>query len=132
MKLSTKSRYAVMALYDMLCCKEKKPVSAADISKRQGISIDYLDQILSQLRKSGIVESVRGPGGGYKLAKEAKLIRIGDIIRATDGPIVLVDCVDDKSACQKSDCCSTRVLWHKFSKEIEKMLDKVTLEELVK
>jgi len=130
MKLSTKSRYAVTALFDLFFHQKKGPISAIDISRRQGISIDYLEQLLHVLRKKGLIKSVRGPGGGYLLSKNAKQIKIGDIIRATEGPVSLVDCLDNANVCKKTGCCSTRSLWKKFSKEIEKVLDKVTLDSL--
>ncbi|MBU0686333.1 MAG: Rrf2 family transcriptional regulator [Candidatus Margulisbacteria bacterium] len=131
MKLSTKARYAVTAMFDLAHnSKDGSPVSISQISARQGITIDYLEQILNKLRRAELVESVRGPAGGYLLAKKPQKIKIGDIVRATEGPIALVDCITDKSLCGKSGCCSTRGLWNKLSRKVSDLLDSTTLKDI--
>ena len=130
MKLSTRGRYAVSAMFDLAAHGNGKPVSAAIISKRQKISVTYLEQLLAKLRKAKLIKTVRGPSGGYKLAKEPAKITIGDIITAADGPIALADCVTENDCCPKSGCCSTKKLWHNLSRKISKLMEKITLEDL--
>lgn len=131
MKLSTKARYAVTAMFDLAHHSIKgEPSSISQISSRQGITVDYLEQILNKLRRAKLVKSVRGPSGGYLLAKKPRHIKIGDIVRAVEGPIALVGCVADNKFCGKSGCCSTRVLWGRLSRKVEKMLDATTLKNL--
>ncbi|MBU0502437.1 MAG: RrF2 family transcriptional regulator [bacterium] len=132
MKLSTRGRYAVSAMFDLAAHGEGKPVSAAVISKRQKISVTYLEQLLSKLRHAKLIKTVRGPSGGYVLAKKPGQVTIGDIIKVTDGPIALADCVSEGDCCPKSGCCSTKNLWHNLSEKISKLLDKTTLKDLCK
>ena len=110
MKLSTKVRYAVTAMFDIATNGAKQPVRVKDVSFRQRISLDYLEQIFNKLRRSGLIKSVRGPGGGFVLNKKTNQISVGDIIRAIEGPIGLATCVH--GVCDKSSCCSTKKLWN--------------------
>ncbi len=95
MKLSTRGRYALRAMIDLaqIQCNNFKPISLRNISLRQEISLQYLEQLFNKLKKANLVKSIRGAGGGYLLNKEAEKINAGDIIRAVEGPIVLVDCI---------------------------------------
>ena len=104
MKLSTKGRYAVMAMVDVACQSNGKPVSLADIAVRQEISQSYLEQLFGKLRKGGLVKSVRGPGGGYVLARPADAVSFADVIRVIDGPLALAPCVS-QTAFRKCDDC---------------------------
>ncbi len=130
MKLSTKSRYAVTALFDLAAFGAGKPVSAVDISKRQGISMAYLEQIFKSLRKAGIVKTQKGPSGGYMLAKNPTQVSVGEIIRAADGSITFSGCVEGKKC--SGGCCSTRALWNRLSGELNIMLNRIKLSDLVK
>ena len=130
MKLSTKGRYAVTAMFDLASHGNGEPITAAEISNRQSISLFYLEQLLLKLRRAGLIKTVGGPAGGYILAAKPSKISIGDIIRATEGPIALADCVPIASACVKSGCCSTRSLWEKLSSKVSKVLDATTLADL--
>ncbi|MFA5034777.1 MAG: Rrf2 family transcriptional regulator [Candidatus Margulisiibacteriota bacterium] len=130
MKLSTKSRYAVTALFDLATNANGAPIQAKVISKRQGISLNYLEQLLLKLRKAGIIKTVRGPAGGHYLAKEPAKISVGSVIRATDGPIKLASCVSSRVHCTGGGCCSTRKLWHNLSEKVALLFDQTTLADL--
>ena len=130
MRLSTKGRYAVMALVDLAKCSNGAPVSLADIADRQEISLSYLEQLFSKLRKGGLVNSVRGPGGGYLLARPAPDVRISDIILAVDEPIRTTRCQPNSSVGCRSDSsrCLTHDLWAELGNQIH--LSSVSLEDV--
>jgi len=130
MKLSTKGRYAVTAMFDLASHDCGEPIPAKEISKRQGISLSYLEQLLLKLNRVGLIKSVRGPAGGCMLAKKPSKISIGDIVRAADGPVALASCVPKSSKCHRSGCCSTRSLWQNLSAKVSKLLDSTTLKDL--
>jgi Rrf2 family protein len=130
MKLSTKGRYAVSAMFDLAAHENGDPISAAEISKRQGIPLPYLEQLLLKLRRGGLVKTVRGPSGGYVLSRKPSRVSIGDVIRAADGPVALADCVPVSSNCPRSGCCSTRSLWENLSRKVTKVFDSTTLKDL--
>jgi Rrf2 family protein len=130
MKLSTRGRYAVTAMFDLAAYGDGDPISAAAISDRQGIPLSYLEQLLLKLKRGGLVTTVKGPSGGYRLAKKPAQVSIGEIIQAADGPVALADCVSSNSGCPKSGCCSTRSLWERLSDKVTKVLDATTLKDL--
>ncbi|MDH5189124.1 MAG: Rrf2 family transcriptional regulator [Rhodospirillaceae bacterium] len=132
MKLSTKGRYAVMAMADLGSKSQGSPVSLADIAERQEISLSYLEQLFGKLRKSGIVKSVRGPGGGYLLARESAGIRVSDIIMAVDEPLTATRCSSGSSEGCRSDKgrCLTHDLWQSLSHQIYLYLSSVTLQDV--
>lgn len=132
MQISTKGRYALRAMIDLGLYMDQGPVLRKDIAARQEISSEYIGQLFVELRKAGLIESIKGPGGGYVLARDADKITAGDIIRAVEGPIALVLCVgpDSGSLCHRREDCSARLLWKRLSKTIEEVLDSVTLEDL--
>ncbi len=134
MRLSTKGRYGVKAMFDLAQHIGEGPVSLKNIADRQGISEHYLEQLISGLRKAGLVKSVRGAQGGYTLAKEPDKITVGDVIRVLEGPIAPVDCVaeEDPEICEKAECCVTRGIWEKVRDSIAQVLDSITLEDMVK
>ncbi|HEX3015357.1 MAG TPA: Rrf2 family transcriptional regulator [Desulfobacteria bacterium] len=134
MRLSTKGRYGVKAMFDLAQHYGEGPVSLKNVADRQGISEHYLEQLISGLRKAGLVKSVRGAQGGYTLAKEPAAITVGDVIRVLEGPIAPVDCVaeEDPEICQKADCCVTRGIWEKVRDSIAGVLDSISLEDMVK
>lgn len=132
MKLGTKSRYAVMAMVDL--CKEggPGPVCLADISERQDISLAYLEQIFARLRRAGLVDSARGPGGGYSLSRPAETIRVADIITAADEPIKVTRCHTGGAAgCLASRArCVTHDLWDEMGRQIHLFLSSISLADV--
>ena len=134
MKLTSKGRYAVMALVDLARFNNINPVSLRDISLRQGISLDYLEQIFSKLRKKDLVQSVRGTQGGYILNKNANEIKLTNIFDAVDEKVKTVQCKkDSKKGCNgKATKCVTHNLWDELEKHINNFFDEKSLEDLVK
>jgi Rrf2 family transcriptional regulator, iron-sulfur cluster assembly transcription factor len=130
MRLTSKGRYAVTAMLDVALHADSGPVPLADISERQEISLSYLEQLFSRLRRHKLVESVRGPGGGYKLSKGAHDINIGEVIRAVDESVDATRC-QGQSNCQKGERCLTHSLWSDLSERISQFLDGITLGELM-
>jgi len=131
-RLSTKGRYAVMAMVDLACRSDGKPVALADIAERQEISLSYLEQLFAKLRKGGLVRSVRGPGGGYLLARTAEATRISDIILAVDEPIRATRCtpgVPEGCRSNKSRCL-THDLWEELGHQIHLYLSAVSLADV--
>ncbi len=134
MKLTSKGRYAVMALVDLARFDNINPVSLRDISLRQGISLDYLEQIFAKLRKKELVQSIRGTQGGYVLNKKAKEIKLTNIFDAVDEKVKTVQCKkDSKKGCNgKSTKCLTHNLWDELENHINDFFEKKSLEDLVK
>jgi Rrf2 family iron-sulfur cluster assembly transcriptional regulator len=130
MKLTSKGRYAVTAMLDVAIHAVSGPVSLADISMRQGISLSYLEQLFSRLRKHGLVNSIRGPGGGYRLGKCSAQIAVADVISAVDESINATKC-SGKGNCQDGEQCLTHTLWEDLSVRIEDFLKNISLSELV-
>jgi Rrf2 family transcriptional regulator, iron-sulfur cluster assembly transcription factor len=130
MKLTSKGRYAVTAMLDVAIHAISGPVSLADISERQDISLSYLEQLFSRLRKQGLVTSVRGPGGGYRLGKCSADIAVADVISAVDENVDATKC-SGKTGCQGGDKCLTHNLWAGLSLRIEEFLQGISLSELV-
>ena len=132
MKISTRGRYALRFMIDLAQHDNGEYIALKDISKRQDISVKYLEQITSLLSKFGILVSVRGPQGGYKLAKSPAEYKIGDILRITEGNLAPVACLEsDVNTCEKKDVCKTLFLWEGLSKVVNEYLDSITLEHLV-
>lgn len=132
MKLSTKGRYAVMALVDIGHNAGERPVSLADIAERQNISQEYLEQLFAKLRRAGLVTSARGPGGGYRLAHAADETFIYDIIAAVDEPMRMTRCEGDAvDGCVKGERCSTHDLWSSIGRQVNTFLANVTLDDVV-
>ena len=133
MKLSTKGRYGVKAMFDLAQRRGEGPISLKSVAERQGLSEHYLEQLISGLRKAGLVKSVRGAQGGYILAKEPDQIKVGDIIRVLEGPIAPVECVSESEAdcCSNAERCVTRVIWEKMRDSIADVLDSITLEDMI-
>lgn len=130
MRLTTKGRYAVTAMLDLALHAKKGPVSLADISERQGISISYLEQLFSKLRKNDLVNSVRGPGGGYQLSRDGKEIYIAQVIDAVDESVDATRC-GGEGDCQNGDTCLTHDLWQDLSKQIHAFLSGISIANLV-
>jgi len=134
MKLTTKGRYAVMALADLANFSDQNPVPLRDISLRQGISLDYLEQIFSKLKKDDIVKSIRGKNGGYILAKEPSRIKLSNIFSAVDEKVKTLLCKrESKKGCNnKSTKCITHYLWDDLEMHINDFFDKKNLGDLLK
>lgn len=130
MKLTTKGRYAVTAMLDLALRYDKGAVTLSDIAKRQGISLSYLEQLFAKLRRSGLVDSVRGPGGGYTLAMEPAKISIAEIIVAINENIDATRCGGEKN-CHGDETCLTHQLWEDLSTRIYEFLNGITLGDLV-
>ena len=130
MRLTTKGRFAVTAMLDLAMRGGKNPVTLAGISERQDISLSYLEQLFSRLRRHELVESVRGPGGGYYLARSLGDVSVADIIRAVDEPIDATQCAG-KENCRDEHRCLTHDLWVGLNNHIYDYLENVTLASLV-
>ena len=130
MRLTTKGRYAVTAMLDLALHARHDPVSLADISERQSISVSYLEQLFAKLRKNGLVSSVRGPGGGYNLAQPAQGISVADIVTAVDEPLDATQC-GGKENCHDDRRCMTHDLWATLNEKMHEYLSSVTLADLV-
>lgn len=138
MRLSTRGRYAVMAMVDLAAQTAAngsgKPIALADIARRQGISLSYLEQLFGKLRRAGLVLSARGPGGGYRLAFPSAETRIADVILAVDEPIKATRCeVGSPKGCQGGRSrCLTHDLWEELGNQIHMFLTSVTLDDVVR
>lgn len=132
MRLSTKGRYAVMAMVDLACRSDGKPVALAEIAERQEISLSYLEQLFAKLRKGGLVKSVRGPGGGYLLAHSPESTRVSDIILAVDEPIRATRCTPGSPEGCGTDKgrCLTHDLWEELGHQIHLFLSSVSLADI--
>lgn len=130
MRLTTKGRYAVTAMLDLALHADRGPISLADISKRQGISLSYLEQLFSRLRQSGLVSSVRGPGGGYRLAREGGDIFVAQIVDAVNESVDATNC-GGNADCAGGEQCLTHYLWSDLSEQIHSFLNSISLASLV-
>lgn len=133
LKLSTKGRYGLRALIDLAGCSEKGPVSITSISSRQDLSERYLEQLMSMLKKAGLVRSIRGAGGGYVLARPADSISVGDVLRALEGNLEPVDCagLDPDGGCKAAGSCVTKYVWQRINDSINHTVDEIMLSQLV-
>lgn len=135
MKLSTKGRYGLRAVLDVAMNGQEEAVALSSIAERQNISISYLEQLISKLKKAGIVQSKRGAQGGYILAKPAEKISVGEILRALEGNLEPVDCAEimgGKATCSSKDSCVTKYVWKRISDSINNAVDALMLSDLVK
>jgi Rrf2 family transcriptional regulator, iron-sulfur cluster assembly transcription factor len=130
MRLTTKGRYAVTSMLDLALHRDQGPVALAGISARQDISLSYLEQLFAQLRRHGLVRSVRGPGGGYYLGKELEVISIADVIEAVNEHTDATRC-HGKGSCQRGQTCLTHHLWAGLSDQIRDFLRNISLADLV-
>jgi Rrf2 family protein len=133
MKLSTKGKYGVRALFEIARHYGGGPLTIKEIAQRQGISLSYLEQILYRLGKAGLIESVRGPGGGYLLGRKPAELTIGDVVRALEGPIALSHCLEpgEGGDCFQADDCVARMVWAKVGAKIEEALDSISFDDLL-
>lgn len=131
MRLTTKGRYAVTAMLDLALHGDQGPVSLADISERQGISLSYLEQLFARLRRHKLVISVRGPGGGYRLSRGTELIYISQVVDAVNESLDTTRC-GNKGDCQAGEKCLTHHLWSDLSDQIHQFLSEISLADLMK
>ena len=132
MKISTKGRYALMVLLDLAQQPEGEFISLKDIAERQAIPAKYLEQIIMILNHSDLLQSARGAGGGYRLARKPCDYRLGDIIRAAEGSLSPLSCLEDsENICARSEHCQTLPFWSGLSRAINEYVDRFTLEDLV-
>jgi Rrf2 family iron-sulfur cluster assembly transcriptional regulator len=130
MRLTTKGRFAVTAMIDLGLRQHRGPVTLAGISQRQRISLSYLEQLFAKLRRHQLVESTRGPGGGYRLAKAMESVSVADIIFAVDEPLDATQCAG-KENCDNDQRCMTHELWASLNRQMIDFLDSVSLRDLV-
>ena len=131
MKLSTKGRYGLRALIDLALYSENETVSIQSIARRQNISDSYLEQLMRKLRSAGLIVSVRGAQGGYKLARPANEISVGDVLRALEGSLEAVTCGGEDNSCQGADLCVTKFVWERINSRIRDTVDSIKLSQLV-
>ncbi len=132
MKLSTRSRYGTRLMLDMAQHYDQGPVNLANIAKRQGISLKYLEQIIIPLKKAHYVESVRGPKGGHILAKPPQEITVGEVVALLEEGTTLVECSKSPEVCERSKFCPTRHIWQEVAQAMFDKLQSITLADLVK
>ncbi len=130
MKLTAKGRYAVTAMLDLAVHEDKGPISLADISERQGISLSYLEQLFAKLRRQDLVQSVRGPGGGYRLSRSAEDIYVAQIVDSVDENVDATKC-SGRADCQGGETCLTHELWTELSDQIHQFLNGINLASLI-
>ncbi|MDP2892390.1 MAG: Rrf2 family transcriptional regulator [Bacillota bacterium] len=133
MRLSTRSRYGLRAMFELAAVFGHGHVSIKHISENQGVPEQYLEQLFMLIRKAGLISSVRGAQGGYELARAPAEITVGDIIRALDGPMAPVSCLSESrdAICGKEDCCVTRLVWQKVQESINRCIDAITLQGML-
>ena len=133
MKLSTKGKYGVRAIFEVARNYGQGPITIKEIAERQGISFSYLEQILNRLGKAGVIEGVRGPGGGYFLERKPADVTVGDVVRALEGPIALSHCLEPGSTddCYQAEDCVARMVWSRVGAKIEEALDGITFDDLL-
>ena len=133
MKLSTKGRYGLRALVDLAKHGQKEPISINSIAVRQDISERYLEQLMSKLKKAGLVKSVRGANGGYTLARACNDISVGDVLRALEGNIEPAECTGflEEDGCNAADGCMVKYVWQKINDSINQTVDNITIDQLL-
>ena len=133
MKISTKGRYGLRMMIDIAMNQNEGPVSVRDIARRQSLSDKYLEQIITQANKAGLLKSIRGAGGGYQLSRPAKDISVGEILRVLEGNLAPVSCVDqdDTCRCGRADRCVTMEVWQQIQAAVSGVVDHLTLADLV-
>ncbi len=132
MKLSTRTRYGMRAIIELAQHEGKRPLQLKAIADRQDISVKYLEQLMSLLRSSGFVRSVRGSKGGYVLARPAAEIRLSEIFRCLEGPVTTTECTADSEVCQRATDCIAREIWLQIEVAVQNVLSAITLADVAK
>jgi Rrf2 family cysteine metabolism transcriptional repressor len=131
MKLSTRTRYGIRAIIELAQYEGHRPLQLRTIAERQDISVKYLEQLMSLLRSAGLVRSVRGSKGGYALARPPEQIKLSEVFHCLEGPVTTTECVEDEDYCKRSADCAAREVWIKVEAAIDRVLDSITLEDMV-
>jgi Rrf2 family iron-sulfur cluster assembly transcriptional regulator len=131
MKLSTRSRYGTRMMLDLAQHYDEGPVQIRNVSKRENISVKYLEQLIIPLKKANFIKSVRGPKGGHMLAKPPKAITVGEIVRVLEGGINLSSCIENPEVCDRTSDCLTRDLWEEATKTMYEKLNSATLSKMI-
>ena len=131
MKLSTRGRYGIHAMYDLAVNVDGGPQSIKSIAERQDIPEAYLEQLIAVLKREGLVLSVRGAQGGYKLARAPGEITVGDVLRALEGSLNLVDCLEEGNVCGNACACPSRIVWQKVRDGLGAIVDGITLQDMI-
>lgn len=131
MRLTAKGRYAVTAMLDLAVHRDEGPISLADISERQGISLSYLEQLFAKLRRNGLVKSVRGPGGGYQLSRSPETIYVAQIVDSVDENVDATRC-QGRANCQNGETCLSHELWADLSEQIHQFLSEIDLATVIR
>jgi len=132
MKLTTKCRYGLRVLLDLaMFSSEERPRMLKDVARNQGISEKYLSRLVIDLRRAGFISSVRGAGGGYKLTRPPKMIMIVDVLETMEGPVAIVECLNQSDSCLRSQRCPAQVLWAQINQKIRNVFAQYTLQDLV-
>ena len=131
MKLSTRTRYGMRAVIELAQHEEKRPLQLKVIAERQGISVKYLEQLMSLLRSAGFVRSIRGSKGGYVLARPAEQINVHEIFRCLEGAVATSECTEDVDSCERSADCAAREIWMRVEEAIKGVLGSLSLADVV-
>ena len=131
MKLSTRGRYGIHAMYDLAAHGGAGPVPIKAISEREGVPEAYLEQLMGQLKRAGLVSSTRGAQGGYALARPACEISVGEVLRTLEGGLDLVDCLTEEDACGKACACPSRIVYQKLRDGLNQLADSITLQDMI-
>jgi Rrf2 family protein len=133
LRLSTKGQYGVRAMFELARNFDKGPMTIREIANRQDVSVSYLEQLLNKLRKSNLIKSQKGPGGGYVISKKPEEISVGMILNSLEGPVAITQCLDpsDSKGCKRVDGCVARLLWKSLGEKIESFLDTINLNDLL-
>ncbi|UCD51457.1 MAG: Rrf2 family transcriptional regulator [Phycisphaerales bacterium] len=131
MKLSTRTRYGIRAIIELAQHEAKRPLQLKLIAERQGISVKYLEQLMSLLRSSGFVRSVRGSKGGYILARAPEHITLDEVFRCLEGPVTTAECTENQDYCERAPDCAAREVWLQVEEAIQRVLSSISLADLV-
>ncbi len=133
LRLSKKGQYGVRAMFEIAKNYKKGPLPIREIAKKQGVSVSYLEQLLNRLRKSRLIKSQKGPGGGYVLSNKPEEISVGKILKALEGPVAIAHCLDPSAkGCNRVEGCVVRLLWKSLGEKIEHFLETISLKDLLK
>lgn len=131
MKLSTKGRYGLMAMFQLALDHGQGPISLKFIAEKQKLSENYLEQLFSNLRKDGLIKSVRGAHGGYMLSREPNNITVGQVLRSLEGSLAPADCIDAEMNCKRADECATKLVLSKMKDSIDDVIDSISLQDML-
>lgn len=131
MKLSTRGRYGIHAMYDLAAYAGDGPVPIKAISEREGVPEAYLEQLMAVLKRAGLVKSTRGAQGGYMLARPPEAISVGEVLRTLEGGMDLVDCLSEEDACGKACACPSRIVYQKLRDGLNRLADSITLRDMI-